>query len=160
MVKNKFLTGTARELAGLLGISERRVNQLANEKIFVKNMEMDYDLPDSIARYYENKYASKDEDEYWSEKAKHEAAKRKLAELLLAKKQGNVHEAEDVELVMSDMLSNLRSQLLGMPTKLAPLLERKSKGTIQKILSSEISEKLEELSDYSPTLFDGENGGN
>lgn len=37
----------------------------------------------AIASFYENKYSGKDEDDYWSEKALHEAAKRKLAELEL-----------------------------------------------------------------------------
>ena len=63
----------------------------------------------AIASFYENKYSSKDEDDYWSEKALHEAAKRKLAELELARRQNLSHDAADVERVMTDMLSKLLS---------------------------------------------------
>ncbi|MDO5379399.1 MAG: hypothetical protein Q4E98_00835 [Acidaminococcaceae bacterium] len=99
--------GSARELAELLGISERRVNQLVNEEILHREIEGDFVLTMSIASFYENKYASKDEDGYWSEKALHEAAKRKLAELELARQQNMSHDAADVERVMTDMLSTL-----------------------------------------------------
>ena len=97
--------GSARELAELLGISERRVNQLVNEEVLHREIEGDFVLTMAIASFYENKYSSKDEDDYWSEKALHEAAKRKLAELELAKRQNLSHDAADVERVMTDMLA-------------------------------------------------------
>lgn len=48
-----------------------------------REIEGDFILTMAIASFYENKYSGKDEDDYWSEKALHEAAKRKLAELEL-----------------------------------------------------------------------------
>lgn len=150
--------GSARELAGLLGISERRINQLVNENVITKELEGNYILPMAIAQYYEHKYADKDDSDYWKEKAKHEAAKRKLAELELAKRKKEVHLASDVELVMTNMLTNVRSQLLGLPSKMAPLLADKSKSFIDKKLTEEITSRLTELSDYSPDLFTDDNG--
>ena len=87
------------------------------------------------------------------EKAKHEKIKREIAELKLAMMEGNAYSAKTVELVMTEMLSNLRTQLLGLPTKLAPQLEGKKKEQIYTILTHEIEEKLSELSEYSPDLF-------
>ena len=67
--------GSARELAELLGISERRVNQLVNEEVLHREIEGDFILTMAIASFYENKYSGKDEDDYWSEKALHESCK-------------------------------------------------------------------------------------
>lgn len=145
--------GSARELAELLGVSERRVNQLVNEEILHREIEGDFILPMAIATFYENKYAGKDEDRYWDEKALHEAAKRKLAELELARRQNMSHDAADVERVMTDMLSNLRSQLLGIPAKMAVHLENKSRNVIMTELAQEIESRLTELSDYKPEMF-------
>lgn len=69
-----------------------------------------------------------------------------------------MHLASDVELVMTNMLTNLRSQLLGLPSKMAPLLADKSKSFIDKKLTEEITSRLTELSDYSPDLFTDDNG--
>ena len=146
--------GSARELAELLGISERRVNQLVNEEVLHREIEGDFVLTMAIASFYENKYSSKDEDDYWSEKALHEAAKRKLAELELAKRQNLSHDAADVERVMTDMLSKLRSQLL--PAKMAARLENQSRSVIMTELSKEIKSRLTELSDYNPEIFSNE----
>lgn len=146
-------SGSARELAELLGISERRVNQLVNEGVLRRELEGNFDLTQSIATYYENKYASKDEDSYWSEKALHEAAKRKLAELDLARKQNQAHDASEVEIVMTDMLSTLRSQLMGIPAKLAARLENKDRTVIMDELAKEIRSRLSELSEYNPEMF-------
>lgn len=145
--------GSARELAELLGISERRVNQLVNEEVLHREIEGDFILTIAIATFYENKYAGKDEDNYWGEKALHEAAKRKLAELELARRQNMSHDAADVERVMTDMLSNLRSQLMGIPAKLAARLENKDRTVIMDELAKEIRSRLSELSEYNPEMF-------
>ena len=42
----------------------------------------------------------------------------------------------------------LRSNLLGLPAKMSGILEGKSRGEINAILTAEIEEKLEELSEY------------
>lgn len=153
MAKN-MKRGSARELAELLGVSERRVNQLVNEEILRREIEGDFVLTTAIAAFYENKYASKDDDGYWVEKTLHEAAKRQLAEIELARRQNLSHDAAAVERVMTDMLSKLRSQLLGIPTKMAAKLEMKKKAFINAELESEIQSRLTELSDYNPEMFE------
>ena len=67
-----------------------------------------------------------------------------------------VYSARTVELVLTEMLSNLRTQLLGMPSKLAPQLEGKPRGQIYEIMTRELEERLSELSEYTPELFTGE----
>ena len=76
-----------------------------------------------------------------------------MAELKLAKMESRAYDARTVELVMTEQLSNLRTQLLGLPTKLAPILTGKGKDEIYGIITSEVKEKLAELFEYSPAMF-------
>ena len=94
--------------------------------------------------------------DYMTEKAKHEKVKRELAEHKLSIMEHKAYEAHIVELVLTEMLSNLRTRLLGMPSKLAPIMENKSKEEIYTCLTEEIESKLMELSEYTPELFTGE----
>ena len=85
-----------------------------------------------------------------------ERARRVLEELKVAKAMRKVYDARTVELVMTEELSTLRTQLLGLPSKLAPMLEGKTREEINSIMTREIEGKLMELSEYSPGLFDEE----
>lgn len=156
MARKQDLRGTSVDLARLLGITDRRVRQLVNDGIVSRQPEGDYFLPEAIAEYYAFKYKPDEAVDYMEEKALREKTKRELAELELARRRNEVHDAEDVQIVMVDMLTNLRSQLLGLPTKMAQLLAERDAGYIDKALTKEIEERLSELSDYSPTMFDVE----
>lgn len=156
MAKKIIPRGTGAELASLLGLTDRRVRQLADQGVLTRQAEDDYILPDAIEEYYAYKYKTDEEVDYMAEKAKHEKAKRELAELELQKRRNEVHEAENVRIVMSDMLSNLRSQLLGLPTKMAPRLADRSADYIAGELMQEIEDRLTELCEYSPNLFSDE----
>ncbi len=147
--------GNTADLAELLMITTRRVNQLVAEEVINREPEGDFVLPAAIADYYDYKFGDTDGAEYLEEKAWHERAKRQLAELELQKRKNKMHEAADVELVMTDMLTNLRSQLLGLPAKMAPQLANRDKAYIDQVLTDEIQARLLELSDYSPRMFVG-----
>ena len=114
---------------------------------------------DTSSSKVKSKNSDSDEAEYLEEKAWHERAKRQLAELELQKRKNEVHDAADVELVMTDMLTNLRSQLLGLPAKMAPQLANRDKDFIDQALTDEIHARLTELSDYSPGMFTGGSNG-
>lgn len=158
MAKKIEIRGNTGELAKLLNITQRRVNQLAEEKIITRQPEGDFVLPEAIAEFYSFKFQSDEAIDFMAEKALHEKAKRELAELELQKRRNEVHDAADVELVMTDMLTNLRSQLLGLPAKMAPQLANRDKDYIDQTLTDEIHARLTEISDYSPEMFTG--GGN
>lgn len=64
-----------------------------------------------------------------------------------------MHDAADVELLMTDMLTNLRTQLLGIPAKMATQLANREKEYIDQVLTDEINSRLTELSDYNPEMF-------
>ncbi|WP_295156203.1 hypothetical protein [Selenomonas sp. AE3005] len=154
------ITVSQANLAKALRLTTGRVNQLIKEGVVVRD---DNDarggvfLVESVRNYDRSKGASNNSEEeeldYTQEKARHEKVKREISELKLAKADGRVYDARTVELVMIEMLSNLRTQLLGLPSKMAPQLDGKSKEEIYTMMTSEIEDKLAELSEYSPELF-------
>ena len=60
---------------------------------------------------------------YWSEKALHEKAKRELAELDLKLKSNQVVEVDQIGDHLDKIFSAVRQKLLGMPSKIAPLVQ-------------------------------------
>lgn len=160
--KVKKISVKQKDLALAIGVSPARVNQLIKDGIVIR----DEDNPggavllyDSLKNYFQT-VPAKDEDgesiDYWEEKARHERAKRRIAELRIAKLESRAYSAKTVELVMTEMLSNLRTQLLGMPSKVAPQLEGATKEQVYDCLTQELEDKLSELSEYKPELFTDE----
>ncbi|EJP28288.1 hypothetical protein HMPREF1147_1714 [Selenomonas sp. FOBRC9] len=156
----KKITVSQTNFARAIGVTAGRVNQLIQEGVVLRD---DKDarggvyLVQSIRNYDAlkngNGGTNDDDPDYISEKAKHERVKRELSELRLAQNEASVYDARTVEMVMIEMLSNLRAQLLGLPAKLAPVMEGRSKDDIYQTLIAEIEEKLSELSEYEPSLF-------
>lgn len=150
------LTTTHSEMARALKISRQRIGQLVQEGVLPVDKTNSILLVDGIKSYCRMKLDGDEEGQvdFDKERARHEKAKREIAELKLAQMQHKAYSAKTVEYVLTEMLSNLRTQLLGLPSKMAPIMEGKSKDEIYKLLTHEIEDKLMELSDYSPDLFD------
>ncbi|MCB5259357.1 MAG: hypothetical protein LHW48_02640 [Candidatus Cloacimonetes bacterium] len=156
-------------LAKLFGVTSRYVNQLAKEGVLEKRAPGRWPLEQNVNRYIEFLRSGKKDPEeqesksiYWEEKAKHEAAKREMAELQLAKLKNQMHDATTIELVMTDMLTTFKNRLLALPQKVSPkIIGLKSIAEVNEALALEINEALTELSDYSPCLFaeGGEDNG-
>lgn len=155
-VRNEVSTSA---LAEILGLTTRRVQQL-NKEIPLKQVSQGkYDLPETIQTYItwiKEKSISDEEFDLNKEKALHETSKRKITEINLAKMERRAHDAKDIELVMTEMLTNLRTQLLGLPAQVAGLLAGKSQEDVYQKLTESIEAKLFELSDYDPKMFDSE----
>lgn len=68
-------------------------------------------------------------------------------------KERTLHSAEDIEAVMTDMLVNFKSRLMAIPSKMAPVLCKKTdKAEIFALLKEHIDEALMELSDFKSTF--------
>jgi phage terminase Nu1 subunit (DNA packaging protein) len=151
-------------MAKLLGFTRQRINQLAQEGILEKQAAGRWPLMKNVQRYIEylrTGVKDRDADEeaqamYWEEKALHEKAKREMAEIKLAKLKNQMHDAADVEFVMTNMLVTFRNRILAIPDKVAPkVLGVKNLSEISDIISTELHEALTELSEYDPALFVG-----
>ena len=156
------LTCTQKVLAEALNLSTVRIYQLIKEGIVVRDpndKKGGVFLVESCRNYWRmknRKNAITDDGvliDIEKERALHEAADRKLAELKLAKLEGRVFDATTVELKQVEVLSNLRTRLLGLPAKLAPEIEMLDEAGIEKLLTREIEEALDELPEYSPDLY-------
>lgn len=152
------VTTTQTQMARALKISQQRVSQMVQQGVIPVDDNGDILLVEGIKAYCRMKKQAVEEEEvdFDKERAKHEKAKREIAELKLDEMKKNAYSAKVVEYVMTEMASNLRTQLLGLPSKLAPVLEGKTKEEIYTTTTREIEEKLSELASYTPDLFDEE----
>ena len=146
----KEATCTQSQLSRALNVSKQRVNQLIDEGVvvrdeFSKNGQVM--LFESLQNYFLSKNASGDGVNFWKEKGLHEKAKRELAEVKLAKTRGELYDAETVERVLVELLTNFRNKLLGLPSKYATQLEGKSREEIYSALTTAVEEELAELSE-------------
>ena len=143
-----------------------RIRQLAEEGIVVRAAKGRYKLKDSIMNYILTLKVAMEaagtdspdgELDLEEEKAIHERVKRHISELKLQVMKGELHSSGDVERVMTDMLVSIRARLLAMPTKLAPLLvARNDAGYIRTAINREVLDALNELKDYNPKDFHGD----
>ena len=146
-----------KAVARFLDVSERRVRQLRDEKVIAEVRPGLYDLIDTNHRYINYLRKRNPESEttidYNTERAKLVRAKRKNEEYELQLKENKLHAAEDIEAVMTDMLVNFKSRLMAIPSKLAPVLSKKTDKTeIFALLKDHIDEALAELSDFKTTF--------
>jgi len=143
----------AKEAAIFFGLSERRINQLVADGIITKQENGKFDLQIISEEYYRFKFSA-GSNNLDMEKAKHEALKCKLTEIKLAHMENRMHDANDIEKVLADMLITFRTRILGTPAAVAPKLIRQDNiGVISNIITKELKSALLELSDYSPTMF-------
>lgn len=160
------ITVNSATLEKMIGVSDRRIRQLAEEGIVIRAAKGRYKLKDSIMNYILTLKVAMEaagtdspdgELDLEEEKAIHERVKRHISELKLQVMKGELHRSGDVERVMTDMLVSIRARLLAMPTKLAPLLvARNDVGYIRTAINREVLEALNELKDYNPKDFHGD----
>lgn len=155
-------TVSAAVLGDMFGVSDRRIRQMAKEGIVARAAKGRYKLVDSIKNYLLTvKLAAEGvgvdladgEINLEEEKGLHERVKRHISELKLQIMKGGLHKAQDVEIVMTDMLVAFKTRMMNIPSKVAPILESRDAVFIKDRLTCEIIEALNELKDYDPRAF-------
>lgn len=146
----KDATVTQSQLARALDVSKQRVNQLIDEGVVIRDEQATNGqvmLFESLQNYFLSRNVNVGDDNvnFWKERGLHEKAKRELAELKLAKSRAELYDASTVEQTLSEILTNFRSKLLGLPSKYAPQLDGKNRGDIYKMLTNAVEELLTEL---------------
>jgi phage terminase Nu1 subunit (DNA packaging protein) len=140
-------------IAKLLDLSERRVQQLSREGVIPKATRGQYDLIGSVRGYvrYLRDQAVKAQagaPDYASERARFIRARADLAEMEAEEKRGSVIAAEDVEAAWIAVLSLLRTRLLALPDRLAPVAHTEaSPAGVRDVIRGAIREALEELAE-------------
>ncbi|MBO5032132.1 MAG: hypothetical protein J6C19_07920 [Lachnospiraceae bacterium] len=154
---------SSKVLEALFGVKDRTIRNLADEGIIKRDSHGKYLFWNSAKSYIialkvtnAGKSSTRTEDQdidLDTEKAQHERLKRQITEIKLQLIKGQVHKAEDVEAVMTDMFEKFKSKMTALPTKLAKKLEGKNRTEIQQILKKEIDNALIELASYNPADF-------
>lgn len=167
--EEKKMDVNQKELATILGISDRRVRQLKTEfGLFSKDSSesggkqkryrLERCVPEYINYKLEAEFQQGTNPIKEKEQAEHEQIKKKISILKLRKLRRELHEADDVEEFLTGMLVNFRNRLLSVPQKTAPMVVGEDDvNVIIDILEREIFQSLEELSEYDPLKIDKEN---
>ncbi len=149
-------------LQEIFGVSDRMIRYLVEQGIIEKTARGKYPLLKNVKSYIttikvanQGKDVSVDDEglDLMEEKAMHEHVKRQITEIKLQLIKGQVHKAEDVEAVMTDMFEKFKTKINCLPSKLAKSLEGEGRLGIQKILKEELDGALEELAEYNPKDF-------
>ena len=148
-----------RELAEILGLSERQVQRLAKDGVIKKNDKGKYLFYKSIRNYIDylrelestpqqlQEEKLKNEIDYLKTRDRKENIKIKILE-------ADLHEANDVKRVMNNIIAGFKGQLQTIPYKLAPLIIGvENLGELQEIISDNINSILKELSEYDRNKF-------
>lgn len=152
----------AKAIARFLDLTERRVRKLKDKGIIqeYKGMTELYDFIPTTHAYvnYLRKRNPDSEDniDYNTERAKLIRAKRLNEEYDLKVKEGDLHASADIEAVMVNMLLNFKSRIMAIPSKLSPVLSKKTdKAEIHRILKDSIDEALNELANFESVFGEG-----
>lgn len=156
-----------KELAAILGVTDRRIRQLKQEfGLFEKGMsagkaKKNYCLEKCVPEYINYKLETEvpQGTNYNREKeqAEHEQIKKKISILKLRKLRRELHEAQDVEEFLTEMLVNFKNKLLNLPQKTAPLITGEDDiNVVTELLEKEVLSALDELAEYDPYKIDKE----
>ncbi|HQA07585.1 MAG TPA: hypothetical protein PLM20_07530 [Syntrophomonadaceae bacterium] len=147
------MIGTTKTLAEILGISERRVNQIANEGIvFKREDDGKYNIPVCVRNYYRDKYMSEGSDE--AKKLKWEAELKKLkaeeAEFKNAIIKGEYISKDEITAELQRFFVVLKRSMLGYSRRIAvevsPYVEPMIARRIEKMVQELTLDALEQIS--------------
>ena len=146
------------ELAKILHKSDRTIQILAKDDIItcnkIKNKNQ-YDLYVVVDQYIEH-IANRDyvgtsslEEAKTQEEIRYKRAKADMMELELKELDGQMHSAEDVESMTTDLVLAVRSALLSLPGRLGvDVATLSSAAECSEVIKKEICDILEDLSKY------------
>lgn len=144
------------ELACVLGITGRRIRQLAEDGDLEKVAQGRFYLADSVQKYIKLLARNEmSEEERKLEKTKRaadvtlKASKAKIAKMEADELQGKMHRAEDVAAMTEDLIYTIRSALLALPGRVAvDVSTAESPAEASEIIRKEVYKVMRELASY------------
>lgn len=144
------------ELGAVIGKSAVWVRQLTRDKVLHQVSRGKYNLGEAVQAYIEHASGGKEDDgkpRLVDEKTEHERIKKERAALELQRIKGELHNAADVEQIMTDMILSAKSRLQALPQRLAPKLANEPAGVIERVITEEVNAALSSLATYEPSMF-------
>lgn len=154
---------TSEIIAKLFGVTPRRVQQLAKDKIIPAAQTRPYmfDLLPTVQtyiRYLSEKVNGKEQKPADTAKAEADKiraeadlkqSKAKIAEMQLKELEGTMHRSEDVAAVMDDLVFTIRGMIMALPGRLAmDVAQAESANEASAIIRAECNKILNELANY------------
>lgn len=144
------------ELACVLGITGRRIRQLAEDGQLDKVGKGTFNLAASVQRYISGlSRQTASEEDAKMDKGKRQAevmlksAKAEMARLEMKELQGKMHRSEDVKAMTEDLVYTIRSALMALPGRLAvDVCAAQTAAEASEIVRKEVALVMRELSEY------------
>lgn len=142
------------ELASILGVTARRVQQMAQDGTIATVKRGSFNLADSVQRYI-TFLSSKDKDISGQDKARQDAevsikkAKAVIAVMEAQELQGKMHRSEDVAAMTEDLIYAIRGMLVALPGRLAvDTAAAETPAETSEIIRKEVYKAMSELAEY------------
>lgn len=166
-INSDTIVGTT-EIACILGVTGRRVRQLAEDGVIEKIKEGRFNLANTIQKYVDfivnDKKSEEEQEEENSlnlKKLKSEAdlkkSKAKIEKLKADELEGKMHRSEDVEAMTTDLVYAVRGMLIALPGRLAvDVADVKNAAEASEIIKKEVYAIMHELSryEYDPLKYE------
>lgn len=152
------------ELACVLGITGRRIRQMAEDGQLEKLGTGKFNLCDCVQAY--QKILTRvipNEEDVKIEKSRRKAevtlkaSKAEIARLEVAELKGQMHRSEDVAALTEDLIYTIRGALLAMPGRMAvDVVGAETAAEASEIIRAEVYKVMEELAryEYDPAKYD------
>lgn len=144
------------ELAAVLGVTARRVQQMAQDGTLVTSRKGRFLLGDAVQRYL--RFITRDpvdDESVKIEKARRtaevqlKASKATVAKLEAEELRGKMHRSEDVEAMTEDLIYTIRGALISLPGRLAvDCAAAESAPECSEIIRKEVYKVMRELAAY------------
>lgn len=144
------------ELAAILGVTARRVQQMAQDGTIIPVRRGYFQLGDAVQRYIN--FLSRpqlSEAEQKLETAKRQSetqlkmSKAQLAKMEVEELKGKLHRSEDVEGFTEDLIYTIRAALLSLPGRLSvDVTAAETAAEAAEIIRKEVHKGMRELSNY------------
>src|SRR5260370_15488623 len=169
MPRRPSQTMTVTQLAKLIDVSPRYVQQLTRDGILQRATDEDgrelrgrYNLWSvrDYCRYLRTlaRFDDASEQRYSALRNERMAADNELTQLNLAERKGQLHNSDDVEFVMTQMLTAFKARTLAIPSRVSrSLIGKKTFREIFDIVMHEIALCLRVLSAYDESKFEQQN---
>lgn len=149
-IVDNTIRGSVDDLAELVGVSKRRVQQLEKSRVMLRIAHGVYDVPRSVLSYcnYLRTLDSNPEDKRSeaSERVRLTSAKADIAEIEALEKSAAVVDANAIRKQDFTLARILRNNLQTMPDRIAALIAAESDAhTVHKIISDEVRQTLEQI---------------
>lgn len=150
---------STKELAIVLSLSTRRIQQLIQDGVFESTEKGKFNLAKSVSRYIDKITKEQSESEKQRDEAEVSIKKAKAIVAVLEAKelQGKMHRSEDVAAMTEDLIYVIRGMLLALPGRLAvDAVSASTPAEAAEIVREEVYKVMEEISryEYDPKKYE------